>query len=90
MHIFEKKHLPSDHAKERWKQHSIAILYQVALIGFFVLLPLSIRVRGEKRQGDTMEYNTLTTEDARVIIDKGTEPSFIGEFYKHKEAGICE
>lgn len=34
-----------------------------------------------------MEFNKLTPEEERVIIHKGTEMPFTGEFYKHKEKG---
>ena len=38
------------------------------------------------------KYNTLTTEEERVIVNKGTEKPFTGEFYKHKQKGtyICK
>ena len=34
-----------------------------------------------------MKFNELTPEEERVIIQKGTEAPFTGEFYKHQEAG---
>ena len=34
-----------------------------------------------------MEFNKLTPEEERVIIHKGTEMPFTGEFYKHSEKG---
>ncbi|MGB0933525.1 MAG: methionine-R-sulfoxide reductase [Lishizhenia sp.] len=34
------------------------------------------------------EYNTLNAEEQRVILNKGTERPFTGEFDNHKEAGV--
>ena len=34
-----------------------------------------------------MDYNKLTPEEERVIINKGTEMPYTGEFYKHSEKG---
>ena len=34
------------------------------------------------------EFNVLSTEEKRVIINKGTERPFTGEFDNHKEAGV--
>jgi len=39
-------------------------------------------------QKDTMEYNNLTEEEKRVMIDKGTERAFTGKYYKHDLAGV--
>lgn len=36
---------------------------------------------------DKMEYNKLTPEEERVIIHKGTEMPYTGEFTDYKEAG---
>lgn len=38
-----------------------------------------------------MTYNTLTKEEERVILHKGTEMPFTGKFYNHKEKGtyVC-
>lgn len=40
---------------------------------------------------DKMKYNKLTPEEARVILNKGTEMPFTGEYTNNKEAGtyIC-
>ncbi|MFH1686547.1 MAG: bifunctional methionine sulfoxide reductase B/A protein [bacterium] len=39
-----------------------------------------------------MKPAELTAEEKRIIIDKGTEPPFSGEFYKNTEAGtyVCK
>ena len=38
-----------------------------------------------------MEYNKLTAEEERVILHKGTERPFIGEYTNNKQAGtyVC-
>ena len=40
---------------------------------------------------DTKKYNTLTPEEERVIVYKGTEMPYTGKYYKTKEEGtyIC-
>lgn len=35
-----------------------------------------------------MDYNTLNEEESYVILEKGTEPSFSGKFWNHKEDGM--
>lgn len=35
-----------------------------------------------------MELNNLTEEEKRVIIDKGTEAPFVGEYTNNKETGV--
>jgi len=39
-----------------------------------------------------MEFNKLTPEEERVIVDKGTEMPYTGKYYKHDEAGtyVCK
>jgi peptide methionine sulfoxide reductase msrA/msrB len=38
----------------------------------------------------TMTYRTLTPEEKRVIIDKGTERPFTGQYYLNKEKGLYQ
>ena len=38
--------------------------------------------------GDKMQYKQLTPEEARVILQKGTEYPFTGIYNDHKEDGI--
>lgn len=35
-----------------------------------------------------MKLNKLTEEEKKVILDKGTEAPFTGEYYKNKEKGL--
>ncbi len=35
-----------------------------------------------------MNYNTLTSDETKVIINKGTEMPYTGEFYQYSEEGI--
>ncbi len=56
-----------------------------------VLILIGLQVGAQSKKGKTVKYNKLTEEEARVIIHKGTEAPFSGEFNKHSEAGtyIC-
>lgn len=38
-------------------------------------------------QDDTTRFRVLNTFEKYVILDKGTEMPFTGEFYKHREKG---
>ncbi len=35
-----------------------------------------------------MKYNKLTAKEEYVLLQKGTERPFSGEYYQHKEAGV--
>ncbi len=39
-------------------------------------------------KGAVMAFNQLSEEEIRVIVNKGTERSFSGKFWEHKEDGM--
>jgi peptide methionine sulfoxide reductase msrA/msrB len=50
--------------------------------------PSTIRTTIHKE--DSMTYRTLTPEEKRVIVDKGTERPFSGQYYLNKEKGLYQ
>jgi peptide methionine sulfoxide reductase msrA/msrB len=54
-----------------------------AIVLFIFILSITISTMGQKT-----EYNKLTPEEERVIIHKGTEIPYSGEYYYHDEEGI--
>lgn len=68
------------------KQKTIYILSAVMLVSIYFGINLV------NSQEAKMEYNTLTPEEERVILHKGTERAFTGIYNSHKEDGtyICK
>ncbi len=65
----------------------------VAVMAFKLLIPSPNMRATENPVGkeNTVKLNPLNAEETRVIVKKGTEMPFTGEFNKHKEVGtyIC-
>ena len=53
-----------------------------------ILLLTSVLMEGE----EMIKFKELTSEEERIIVNKGTEAPFTGEFYKHQETGtyLCK
>jgi len=56
--------------------------------GAVVLLLLVIVSGFLYGEAQLMNYNDLTPEEERVIVHKGTEPAFSGEYDSHYESGV--
>lgn len=56
------------------------------VFGIFILINISVMSQTDKA------YNKLSSEEQRVIIHKGTEAPYTGEYYNHKEDGtyLCK
>ena len=50
-------------------------------------LAVSAVLPGDYSTGNKMTLKELTPEEKRVILNKGTEAPFTGQYYKYKEAG---
>lgn len=66
------------------KSLNIHLITLVLLMGISVSPACSQNKKNDK----VMKFNKLTIEEENVILNKGTEYPFTGEYVNHKEAGI--
>ena len=66
-------------------KHVNAIALLFAGVIPLVLLVTSFQLNAQ--QGDEMEFRKLTADEERVIVHKGTEAPFSGQYYDHTEQG---
>lgn len=72
------------------KKYTIKISGLIILSMFFlgIYLTAASSKSEEKTEAQGMTFNKLTSEETRVIVNKGTEAPFSGEYYLNKNAGV--
>jgi peptide methionine sulfoxide reductase msrA/msrB len=58
------------------------VFFSVLVIAF-----LATGITGTAEEGNDMQYNDLTPQEEQVILNKGTEPPFSGEYVEYHEDG---
>ncbi len=68
---------------KRWLMFNILVIVSIII---------SSNVLGTEQEKNKMKYNPLTAAEERVILRKGTELPFTGEYNNHKESGtyLCK
>lgn len=69
-------------AKTKW------LLVLFTITGFIITSTSSCSSQQPQKTETNMEYNKLTPEEEAIIIHKGTEYPYTGEYIKNKEAGV--
>ena len=71
-----------------YKTFSLISIIAVISIALFSAVIPSQSLSQKPAEEPTVKLNTLTPEEARVIIQKGTERPFTGAYYNHDTEGI--
>jgi peptide methionine sulfoxide reductase msrA/msrB len=58
------------------------------LCSFSLLFIIALTACSQPKKDTTMTFNKLTPAEERVIVNKGTEAPFTGEYYRNTEKGI--
>ena len=66
----------------------VSILLLVALFALVQVAQLRSQTQPAKEEKQKMEYNKLTPEEERVILHKGTERPYSGEYVNNKAKGF--
>jgi len=71
------------------KKKIFQFMHIASLIIFLSATFYPFRFQGQDKK---MEYNSLTSEERRVIVNKGTEAPFTGKYYQFSEKGtyVCK
>lgn len=93
--MVSRKRYRSEAARPRQLSRKTLVyaILPAVLLGLGLLMTLtSPQIQGNDQENKPMKYNNLSADEKRVILSKGTEAPFSGEFYKHTDTGtyLCK